>query len=253
MNIYDTWHGQFFSRSGGTHQFTFKLEKGADGPVASLFLNRATPDPRNGKFEVHFKAHAKVSEKNGCQFIALVAQDEEGQLFATILKAVEYRDTLIGSLVFNSVRTHEIDQEEVEWRRDLRQHHANGWQIWYSTFISPSGNTQWFTLHLNPDYTAARLEVEVLRSDNLKLNPSIRVHIEKSGPHVALLVKDDNPPHGIVAMILYPDSDDSSCLRGQTLWTSLTDGASAIVRVKQSREIIWTTLPSSDHPVANPL
>jgi len=251
MNIYDTWHGQFFSRSGGTHEFTLKLEKKEDNTVASLCLKRATPDPRNEKFEIPFKAHAKVSEENGHQFVALVAQDEEGQLFTTILKAVDDEDVLHGSLVFKSVRTHEIDQERVEWRRTPGQHQTNEWQTWYSTFEGRAGNTNWFTLRLSSDHEEAMLDSITARTDELKTKTNARVHIEKSSPYVALLVKDKNPPYGMVSMILHPDGP--GCMRGQMIWNSLTDGTLGTVRVKESREIIWTTLPSSDHPAAKPL
>ena len=245
MDLYGTWHCSFFSRRGLTHHFTLILEAGQDAPVARLRLKRADPDPRDGKTEISFKVQSKVTETDGCQFVALLAEDNAGMLLTTTLKAVEDGDVLRGPLVFNSARTHEIDHEEVEW---MREPASVSWQTWYSSFVAPSGNIQWFTLHLNTSRTVARLEVKVKRGDDLQLNPNIKVYIETSEPFVALLAKDYNAPHGMVSMILLPDGPNR--MIGQKIWTSLTDATKGIVRVQESREILWTTVPSDDHPAA---
>ena len=119
---------------------------------------------------------------------------------------------------------------------------------WYSTFKSLSGNLHWFTLYLNSGLTEARLELKVKRKDDLEIDPNVKVHIETSGPFIALLAKDYNKPHGMVSMILHPDG--SNCMRGQMIANSLTDGKEGLVTIRESREIVWTTEPSEDHPAA---
>lgn len=121
-------------------------------------------------------------------------------------------------------------------------------KTWYSIFRSKSGNAHWFTLRLNADRTEATLELKAKRNDALRVEPDNRVHIETSGPYISLLAKDLNAPNGIASMILHPDGEET--LIGQVIWNSLTDGKNGIVRVKESREIVFTTTPSADHPAA---
>jgi len=244
MKIEGTWHGAFYSSRDIIHHFTLVLKP--EG-ITSLHLKRANPDPRNGDMGIPCNVQAKVTEIDGHQFVALLAEDAEGMLFTTTLKAVNDKGILHGPLVFSSLHSHDIDQQEIVWTRTIPREES---REWYATFVSPSGNLHWFMLYLSPTLTEAKLELKVKRKDGLEINPNIKVHIECSGPFIAMLAKDQNEPNGMVSMILHPDGPD--LMRGQMIWNSLTDGSAGTVRIKESKEIVWTTKPPEDHPATTP-
>ena len=138
---------------------------------------------------------------------------------------------------------------EIEWKR---QPVSETSEVWYSTFVSPAGNLHYFTLDLNPNFTGARLQLEVQRQDGLKINPDFRVHVETSSPFIALLAKDRNKPEGMLSMILHPDESIDG-MRGEIIWNSLTDKAGKVIRVKGSQEIMWTRMRSPEHPTSAPI
>lgn len=117
MEINGTWHGWFVSRfSGKPHHLLLDLKLDGKSPVATLLLKRAEPDPINGLTDYKFKVHVEVASTGAHQFVALVAKDHtELGMIAMVLKAKD--DALCGHLVFNNVRTQEVDHGEIEWRR----------------------------------------------------------------------------------------------------------------------------------------
>jgi len=95
---------------------------------------------------------------------------------------------------------------------------------WYCDFC-PRQNKQYFILKLTLDsgVPRAELKLEVDRVDERELNVDFKIHLETSGPFIALLAKDKNPPEGTLSMIL-KTSDDGVNLSGRVIWNSLTRG-----------------------------
>lgn len=113
---------------------------------------------------------------------------------------------------------------------------------WYCDFLTP--NKQYFTLHLDllSGVPNAELKLRVDRSptDNRMLNVDFKLHIEISGPFVALLAKDKNEPEGALAMIVKP-SEDGASMSGRVIWNSIRRGTI------EEQTMDWTRTQSDEN------
>ena len=125
------------------------------------------------------------------------------------------------------------------------QHNIYG--LWYSTFLSPTGNLHWFTLNLQETLESSDIRLETKRIDERRSNPEFRLTAETSKPFVALLAKGIDDPGGMFSMMLKslePNQDALEVLDGQIIWNSLTDSTVKVGNLQ------FTRTPSSDHPAA---
>lgn len=112
------WHGWFMSRfSGKPHHMILDLNLDGEAPSASLSLARAEPDPVNHETEYQFDVRVETAGHRDNHFVALLAKDQAALgLITMVLKVKD--GSLRGHLVFNNVRTQEVDHGQIEWNRD---------------------------------------------------------------------------------------------------------------------------------------
>jgi hypothetical protein len=114
-DIGGTWHSHVkASGTNSVHRLTLDLDLRGQEPVAAMRLVRGTPDPVQGRSEFTFLMHAEICGT----FIGLLAKDDASLgMNAMILKAEDGRSALRGHIVFNNVRSNDIETRLIEWKR----------------------------------------------------------------------------------------------------------------------------------------
>jgi len=110
-----TWHSCVeVSETHSVHRLTMDLDLRGREPLAAMRLVRANPDPVQGRIEFNFSMHAELCGI----FIGLLAKDDANLgMNAMILKPEEGQSVLRGHIVFNNVRSNDIETRRIEWKR----------------------------------------------------------------------------------------------------------------------------------------
>jgi hypothetical protein len=112
-DINGTWCSQFKSPTG-INNLTLELNLDGAKPSASMHLVRPTPDPVKGMIEFDFNVRVDLCGI----FVGLLSKDTENiGMNAMILKVSEDRNALSGVFVFNNIRTNEVAEGAIEWKR----------------------------------------------------------------------------------------------------------------------------------------
>jgi len=108
-----TWQSEF-KTSSGVNIFTLSLDFVGSEPTARMHLVRPSPDPVKGRTDFDFR----VSVALRAGFLGLLAEDDADLgMNAMILKLSPDRSTLRGIIAFNNIRTNEVGEGTIEWRK----------------------------------------------------------------------------------------------------------------------------------------
>lgn len=83
-------------------------------PLARIHLIRHRPDPIKGLSKFEFQVQTKVCGR----YVGFLAKDTEGLgINVMLLKVADDQRTMRGLIVFNNIRTDEVEEGIIEWRR----------------------------------------------------------------------------------------------------------------------------------------